>query len=96
MNGHTDDQWQLKSGAATLAVCIVRTLQQSDPDFESRFLANLDRAYHHYRDNHGHWTRRDGSPREVQDVCEMLAWTRELLTGWSNITGQGEPFLPPR
>ena len=26
----------------------------------------------------------------------MLAWTRELLTGWNNVTGQREPFPPPR
>jgi hypothetical protein len=93
MSAPTDDLWQVKTGTAALAVCIVRTLQKSDPDFEDRFLKNLDRAYDHFRHDHGA-TRRDGSPREVQNVLEMLAWTRELLTGWNNITGQQEPLLP--
>ena len=87
-----DDLWSVKTGTAALAVCIVRTLQKSDPDFEDRFLENLDRAYEHFR-HHGA-TRRDGSPRDAQNVLEMLAWTRELLTGWNNITGQQEPLLP--
>jgi hypothetical protein len=89
-----DDLWSVKTGTAALAVCIVRTLQKSDPDFEDRFLANLERAYHHFRDN-SEATRADGSPRDVQNVLEMLNWTRELLTGWNNISGQREPLLPP-
>ncbi len=79
-----DDLWQLKSGTAALAVCIVRTLQKSDPDFEEQFLKNLDRAYYYFRD----------SDRETLHVLELLSWTRELLTGWNNVTGQGEPLLP--
>jgi hypothetical protein len=89
-----DDLWQIKTGAAALAVCLVRTLEKSDPDFQDKFLENLDRAYYHFRDNNPA-TRADGSPREVLNLLEMLAWTRELLTGWSNVSGQNEPFLPP-
>jgi hypothetical protein len=89
----TDDLWQLKSGMAALAVCIVRTHQKFDPYFEARFLENLDRAYRHFREDH-EATRADGSPREVQHVLEILAWTRELLTGWNNVTGQRDPSLP--
>lgn len=88
-----DDQWSVKTGAAVLAVCIARTLEQSDPSFADRFQANVDRAYQHYRDNHGTWTRRDDSPRDTQEVLEMLSWTSELLTGWNMISGQGQPFL---
>lgn len=88
-----DELWSVKSGAAVLAVCLVRTLQKDDPHFEDRFLENLDRAYQHYRDNHGKWTRADGTPRDPQNVLEMLSWTRELLTGWNMISGQGDPFL---
>jgi hypothetical protein len=87
-----DDLWSVKTGAAALAVCIVRTLQKSDPDFQDRFLENLDRAYHHFRDEHGA-TRSDGSPRDVVGVLEVLSWTNELLTGWNNVTGQGEPLI---
>ena len=90
-----DDLWSVKTGAAALAVCIVRTLQKSDPDFEDRFLESLERAYDHFREDSAA-TRADGSPRDVQNVLEMLAWTRELLTGWDNVSGQREPLLPPR
>jgi hypothetical protein len=79
-----DDLRQLKLGTAALAACIVRTLQKSDPDFEERFLATLSDAYYHFRDD------ADG---EVVGLLELLSWTRELLTGWNMVTGQGEPFL---
>ena len=85
------DLWQLKTGTAALVVCIVRTLQKSDPDFEDRFLKNLERAYDHFRDRT--YKDRHDQPRDVQEICEMISWTRELLTGWNLATGQGQPFL---
>jgi hypothetical protein len=88
-----DELWAVKTGAAALAVCLVRTLQKADPHFGDRFLDHLDRAYDHFQENHGRWTRRDGTPRDPQNVLEMLSWTRELLTGWNNISGQREPLL---
>jgi len=42
----TNEQWTVRTGAAALATCIVRTLQQSDRTFEERFLKHLDDAYH--------------------------------------------------
>jgi hypothetical protein len=75
-----------KVGAAALATCVVRTLNESDPSFEKRFLENLDIACDRFQRRH---------PQQgTQDVLEMLNWTRELLTGWNDITGQGEPLLP--
>jgi hypothetical protein len=93
MSDQRDNQWAAKTSAAVLAACIVRTLEQSDPTFADRFMANVDRAYRHFRDNQGEWKRRDGSDRDVQDVLETLSWTNELLTGWNMVSGQGEPFL---
>ena len=83
-----DPEWQIKSGAAALATCIVRTLNESDPTFQTRFLENLDRAYGQFRD-----ADRYPSDRDVIIVLEMLSWTRELLTGWNMVTGQGRPLL---
>ncbi|WP_316202866.1 MULTISPECIES: hypothetical protein [unclassified Bradyrhizobium] len=88
----TDEQWQVRTGAAALAACIVRTLQQTDPTFEERFLKNLDEAYHHFRDDHDA-VRADGSRRDVVGVLEMISWTNELLTGWNAVVGQRQPFL---
>jgi hypothetical protein len=93
MSDPRDDQWSVKTAAAVLSVCIARTLEQSDPSFADRFQANVERAYDHFRDNAGKRTRRDGSDRDLQDVLETLSWTRELLTGWNMISGQGEAFL---
>lgn len=92
MAGLTDEQWTVRTGAAALVTCIVRTLQQADPTFEERFLKNLDEAYHHFRDE-SDAVRADGKPREVIGVLEMLAWTNELLTGWNPVVGQRRPFL---
>jgi hypothetical protein len=44
----------------------------------------LGRAYREFKDN------TDG---DVIQELELLSWTREYLTGWNNITGQGKPFL---
>jgi hypothetical protein len=86
-SGRTDPEWQIKSGAAALATCIVRTLNESDPTFQTRFLENLDRAYSQFREG-------DRNPdRDTIIVLEMLSWPRELLTGWNMIAGQGEPLL---
>ena len=90
--GMTDEEWAVRTGSATLAFCIVLTLQQSDPTFQERFLKNLDDAYYHFRDDNDA-TRADGSPREVTGVLEMLSWTSQMLTGWNPVLGQRPPFL---
>jgi hypothetical protein len=73
----------LKLGAATLAVCIVQTLMESDQSFQSRFLDRLNRAYRAHQQ----------SGEESQDLFETLSWTREMLTGFSNVSGPSTPFL---
>ena len=88
----TNEEWTVRTGAAALATCIVRTLEQSDPTFEARFLKNLDAAYHHFRDEH-EAVDANGKPRDTIGVLEMLTWTNELLTGWSNVSGQRKPLL---
>lgn len=93
MSRERDHAWAVKSGAAVLATCLVRAAEQSDPEFKDRFLKLLEAAYYHYRDHEGGWTTADGQPRETIEVLEMISWTREMITGWSNITGQGKPFL---
>ena len=74
----------LKRGTAVLAACIVQTLNESDPSFQTRFLERLSEAYYELRDN------TDG---EVRQELELVAWTRSFLTGFDIIGGQGEPFL---
>jgi hypothetical protein len=88
----TDEEWSIRTGAAALAVCLVRTLQESDPTFQDRFLAKLDDAYHHFRDN-STAVRKDGTRRQVTGVLEIISWTNQFLTGWDPISGQGEPLL---
>jgi len=61
-----------KVGAAALTTCIVQTLNESDPTFEKRFLANLEKAYREFSDGDRYGTR------EVIAALEMFAWTREL------------------
>lgn len=76
---------ELESGAAILATCIVQTINESDSTFQDRFLERLSVAYRESRDNPG--------PHDGPGTLEILAWTRELLTGFNHVTGQGEPFL---
>lgn len=83
----TTDLHRAKRGTAVLAACIVQTLNESDPSFAPRFLERLSKAYRVVKDE---W---DG---DVIQELELLSWTREYLTGFSQITGQGEPFLNGR
>lgn len=78
------DLIHLKKGMAVLTACVVETLNQSDPSFQTRFLEKLALAYGELKDN------TDG---EVRQQLELLAWTRELLTGFNPVTGQGQPFF---
>lgn len=78
------DLHRAKRGVAILAACVVQTLNESDPSFQERFLDRLSRAYRELKDN------TDG---DVVQEMELLSWTREYLTGWNPITGQGKLFL---
>src|SRR5688572_22621550 len=83
------DLQQAKRGVAVLATCIVQILNECDPCFRDRFLARLQDAYYEIRENYDRrWT-----DRSVKQELELLSWTRELLTGWNFVTGQGKPFL---
>lgn len=75
----------LMRGVSIQIACIVQTLNESDPTFEARFLKRLTRAYYELRDNCD-W-------KDVSDEFGMLRFTRQLLTGFSWVTGQGKPFL---
>ncbi|MBZ9960831.1 hypothetical protein [Mesorhizobium sp. BR1-1-14] len=79
MAGQTTDLHRAKRGTAILAACIVQTLNESDPSFRERFLKRLSDAYYMEGD--------------VIQELELLAWTREYLTGFSPVSGQGKPFL---
>jgi hypothetical protein len=81
MADRKDELRSVKAGAEALATCIVKTLNESDQSFQTRFLERLDHAYAALRDKEG------------QDCVEMLSWTREMLTGWNPSTGQGSPLL---
>jgi len=88
----TNEEWTVRTGAAVLATCLVRTLEETDPSFQDRFLKHLEDAYYRFRDDNNA-TSADGKPRDVTGVLEVLSWTNEMLTGFSKITGQGRPFL---
>lgn len=78
-----DDLYPVKSATAVLAACVVETLNESDPSFRSRFLATLEKAY---------LRRREEVGDDLHEL-EVLSWTRELLTGFNIVSGQGKPFL---
>jgi hypothetical protein len=79
----TNDLFRAKRGVAALAACIAQTLNESDPTFQTRFLERLGKTYYQFR---------DGTDGDVTQELELFAWTREYLTGWNPITGQGKPL----
>lgn len=79
-----NDLDHLKRGAAMLGACIVQTLNESDPSFQTRFLNRLGKAYQELSET---------TDEDVKQEMELLAWTGSLLTGFSATAGKGEPFL---
>jgi hypothetical protein len=84
MKDKRSDLHRAKVGVSILTTCLVQTLNETDPTFQKRFLKKLTDAHYELRDN------TDG---DVQEQMELLSWTREFLTGFNPITGQGKPFL---
>jgi hypothetical protein len=78
-----EDLFLAKRGVAALTACAVQALTESDPTFQDRFLAKLEKAYRKF----------DRMEGDMIQELELLAWTREYITGWSPITGQDKPFL---
>tara|TARA_R100000365_G_C2746354_1_gene75606 strand:- start:3566 stop:3844 length:279 start_codon:yes stop_codon:yes gene_type:complete len=78
------DLHRAKAGVAVLAVCIVETINETDPSFRDRFLEKMGEAYHKLRD--------DTEGDQIEQL-EMLSWTRSLLTGFDFVSGKGEPFF---
>lgn len=84
MPAQLSDLHRAKRGMAALTACIVQTLNESDPTFETRFLDRLGRVYYEFRDN---------SEGDVVQELELFSWTREYLTGFSTFRGQEKPLL---
>ena len=87
MTAEPTDLHRAKRGVAILAACVVQTLNESDPSFQARFLERLARAYRELKDN---------SEGDVVQEMELLSWTRELITGFSFVTGQCKLIFPRR
>lgn len=80
-----DDLHLAKRAVAILVTSLVETLAETDPTIKGRFLKKMETAYYKARD--------DSDVPDERHTFEMLNWTRELLTGFSRITGQGEPHF---
>jgi len=87
MADETTELHRAKRGVAILASCIVETLNDGDPTFKDRFLKRLTEAYYKVRDE------MDG---DVIQELELLSWTRQYLTGFDQLRGQGEPLFEQR
>lgn len=72
-----------KLGVAALVTALVHTLNETDPSFQARFLERLAQA--------GYSRKNAERPSEI-DESELYSWTTEFITGFSRITGQGDPL----
>ena len=59
-----------KRAVATLALCIVQTLSESDPTFRERFLNRLAALYRDLRDH---------EPTPDLDGLELLSWVHDVV-----------------
>ncbi|TPJ52728.1 hypothetical protein [Mesorhizobium sp. B2-6-4] len=72
-----------KSGVAILVTCLVQEISKTDSTFADRVMERFERAYREVKE-------RD---TPALDRLELINWVREMLTGWSPISGQGRKFL---
>ncbi|QND57386.1 hypothetical protein [Mesorhizobium huakuii] len=83
-NSTIDDQLQdTKVGIAILVTCLIQEISTTDPEFTDRVLERFQRAYSAVQDD----------DTNTSDRLDLLNWVRELLTGSSQTSGQGKPFL---
>lgn len=75
-----------KDGVAILVTCLVQELDRLHPGFQDSYLARLSKAYAEVREK----------DTDALDRLELISWTRQMLTGFSPVTGQGKPFLDDR
>ena len=76
------DLHQTKRGFAVVAACIVRTIGETDPSFQARFLERLREAYAAVRD--------DSPPADNAAMAlQPIAWVGELLTGFAFLPENG-------
>lgn len=78
-----DTLFRAKRGVAAMIVCVVQTMNETDPTFQERFIRRLERAYIELKDHVG-----DNAEAEALQELELLAGVRELLTGFSPDHGQ--------
>lgn len=79
-----DNVRQMKIAMATLATCVVKSLDDNDGHVEQRFTRLLDKAYENYREN---------SDADPQHVLEVIHWTREMLNGWNPVPRRKQPIF---
>ena len=73
MAAQTSDLRHANLGMAALVACVVQTLNETDPTFQERFLTRVGKSYYEFLSDTG----------DATQELELLAWTRELLTGKS-------------
>lgn len=81
---------RLKRGTAAITACLVKTLNESDPTFQDRFLGHLETAYRKFKNQEGPFTQ--GELGKLTEL-ELISWVTEMITGQSFGVGQKEPFL---
>jgi hypothetical protein len=75
---------QMKIAMTTLAACMAGALNETDSQFEQRFVKLLDKAFDNYRNN---------SDADPQHVLEVIHWTREMLSGWNPVPGSKDSIF---
>src|SRR5262249_2125721 len=83
MTEKLSDLHRAKRGMAAIVVCLAQAASENDPTFQDRFMKRLAEAYAQFKDD------TDG---DVIQELELISWTRQYLTGWNPITGQGKPL----
>ena len=72
----------VKKATAMMFAAIIDTLVGTDSPQAKVFDQKLDQIYHHIRDD-----------TDDLNALELLSWTRNMITGFSRVDGQGAPLM---
>ncbi|MBJ6988600.1 MULTISPECIES: hypothetical protein [unclassified Devosia] len=79
----SDTQEIIGQGVAIRVACLVKSLAEADPEFEHRFVKNIEDAAY----------KIEGDEKVSLFTTELLSNTRSLLTGFTWSSGQGASFF---
>lgn len=82
MPNRSEELKNVKKATAIMFAAVVSALGETNPEFKGRFVSKIEDAYAKIRND-----------TDDLNALELLSWTRTMITGFDQVTGQNNPFF---